>query len=338
MRLSSIDIIRGFAIIIMIFANAYPYLYPFEYCPKVIRLIFSSAAPTFVFLAGVSLRLAKENGKKTSALYLRAFQILYFAIIIDMLIWSIFPFITMDVLYLISFSLLLTIFLFRFSDKIKLAIALIIITLIAFTENYYIFDLVEVPIGSVFSENYLLLAFHHIFIDGWFPIFPWAGFTILGYIACKNRITILKYSRYILFTGITCVIGYSILYYFDFVHSNPIRNRYTEMFYPVTISFLLYVFGIIFVITSFLSVTLRGLNFVSLIGKFSLPIYIIHIILIKYYIHFFSLSENEFNELIFLCGIITLYLIIFTFLFFIKMLLIKMKNKKNKFASFLLGL
>ena len=68
MRFSSIDTIRGFAILIMIFANAYPYLYPIDFCPKILRLLFSTAAPIFVFLSGVSLSLAVENGKKNKIL------------------------------------------------------------------------------------------------------------------------------------------------------------------------------------------------------------------------------------------------------------------------------
>ena len=335
MRLSSIDIIRGFAILIMIFANAYPYLYPFEYCPKLLRLLFSSAAPIFIFLSGVSLRLAQENGKEIKSLILRAFQILFFAIIIDMLIWSISPFITMDVLYLISYSLLLTIFLISFSDKIKLITAIVIVIFLAVTNNYYNFELNEIPLGRFFSENSLFLFLHHVFIDGWFPVFPWTGFTILGYLICKNRITLSKYSNYMLLSGITFIFGFSLLYNIELVNLNPIRDGYTEIFYPVSIAFLFYVFGLFFVITLLFNFNLRGFRLVSLLGKFSLPIYFIHIFLIKFYIPFFLQSPDHFNKFIFLSGISTLYLIIFAFVFLIKSL--ETKIKKSRLAAFLLG-
>ena len=338
MRLSSIDVIRGFAILIMIFANAYPYLYPFEYCPKLLRLLFSSAAPIFIFLSGVSLRLAQENGKEIKSLILRAFQILFFAIIIDMLIWSISPFITMDVLYLISYSLLLTIFLINFSDKIKLIITIVIVMFIAVTNNYYNLELHEIELGSFFSENSLFMALHHLFIDGWFPIFPWTGFTILGYLMYKNRLTLSKYSKYMLLSGITFILGFSLLYNLELVNSNPIRDGYTEIFYPVSIAFLFYVFGLFSVITFLFNFNLKGFGLIKLIGKFSLPIYFIHIYLIKFYIPFFLQSADHFNKFIFFSGVLTLYLIIFIYVFFIKSLATIIKNKKIRIAAFLLGL
>lgn len=335
MRLSSIDIIRGFAILIMIFANAYPYLYPFEYCPKLLRLLFSSAAPVFIFLSGVSLRLAQENGKEIKSLILRAIQILFFAIIIDIFIWSISPFITMDVLYLISFSLLFTIFLISFSDKIKLIIAIGIVLFMAVTNNYYNFELNEISLDRFFSENSLFLSLHHVFIDGWFPVFPWTGFTILGYLICKNRLALSKFSNYMLLSGSTFIIGFSLLYSFALVNSNPIRDGYTEIFYPVTIPFLFYVIGLFFVITSLFNFNLRAFSLFSLLGKLSLPIYFIHIFLIKFYIPFFLQSADHFNKFIFLSGILSLYVIIFVCVFFIKSLATKIK--KNRLAAFLLG-
>lgn len=335
MRLSSIDIIRGFAILIMIFANTYPYLYPFEHCPKLLRLLFSSAAPVFIFLSGISLRLAHENGKEIKLLILRAFQILFFAIIIDIFIWSITPFITMDVLYLISYSLLFTIFLISFSDKIKLIIAIGIILFITVTNNYYNFELNEISLGRFFSENSLFLSLHHVFIDGWFPVFPWTGFTILGYLICKNRLTLSKYSNHMFLSGSTFIIGFSLLYSFALVDSNPIRDGYTEIFYPVTIPFLFYVFGIFLVITSLIHFNFRELSVISFLGKLSLPIYFIHIFLIKFYIPFFTQSADRFNKLFFLGGTLSLYIIIFVCVFFIKSLANKIK--KNRLAAFLLG-
>lgn len=335
MRLPSIDIIRGFAILIMIFANAYPYLYPFEYCPKLLRLLFSSAAPVFIFLSGVSLRLAQENGKEIKSLILRVFQILFFAIIIDIFIWSISPFITMDVLYLISFSLLFTIFLMTFSDKTILIIAIGIVLFMTFTNNYYNFELNEISLSSFFSENSIFLSLHHAFIDGWFPVFPWAGFTILGYLICKNRSALSKYSNYMLLSGSTFMIGFSLLYSFELVNSNPIRDGYTEIFYPITIPFLFYVIGLFSVITSLFNFNLKAFSLISILGKLSLPIYFIHIFLIKFYVPFFLQSAKQYNKFIFLIGILSLYLIIFMLVFFINNLATKIKQ--NRLAAFLLG-
>ena len=336
MRFSSIDTIRGFAILIMIFANAYPYLYPIDFCPKILRLLFSTAAPIFVFLSGVSLSLAVENGKKNKILILRAIQILFFAIIIDIFIWSISPFISMDVLYLISYSLLLTIFLRNFSDKINFIIAISIILISSINTYFYNFELIEIPIENFLSLDSLNLSFHHIFIDGWFPVFPWTSFTILGYLMCKHRLNLLKYSKYILYTGLLIIFVFSTFYLLNFIKVNPIRDGYTEIFYPVSITFLFYVFGVFAIIISNFNVSLKKIGIISFLGKYSLPIYFIHTLLIKFYIPFFFQSFENYNVLIFLCGILSLYMVIFFYVYLINLL--RDTIKKNRLVAFLLGL
>ena len=138
-----------------------------------------------------------------------------------------------------------------------------------------------------------------------------------------------------LLSGSTFIIGFSLLYSFALVNSNPIRDGYTEIFYPVTIPFLFYVIGLFFVITSLFNFNLRAFSLFSLLGKLSLPIYFIHIFLIKFYIPFFLQSADHYNKFIFLSGILSLYLIIFVCVFFIKSLATKIK--KNRLAAFLLG-
>jgi uncharacterized membrane protein len=336
MRFSSIDTIRGFAILIMIFANSYPYLYPIDFCPKMLRLLFSTAAPIFIFLSGVSLRLAIENGKKNKSLILRAIQILFFAIIIDIFIWAISPFITMDVLYLISYSLLLTIFLRNLSDKINFIIAISIILISSINTSFYNFELIEIPIENLLSLDSLKLSFHHLFIDGWFPIFPWTSFTILGYLICKHRLSLLKYSKYILYTGLFIIFVFTTFYLLNFIKVNPIRDGYTEIFYPVSIPFMFYIFGVFAIIIYNFNVTLKNLSLISFLGKYSLPIYLIHTLLIKFYIPIFSQSFMNYNLLVFLFGILSLYITIFFYLYLINLL--SLKIKKNRLLAFLFGL
>jgi len=335
MRLFSLDIIRGFAVLIMVFANAYPYLIPFDYCPKFLRLLFSSAAPIFIFLSGFSLSLAKENGKKINSLILRSFQILFFAIIIDIFIWTISPFLTMDVLYLISYSMLLTICLISFSDIFKLSFAIAIIACIALTHNYYNFEITEIPISDIISGYYLNQALHYAFIDGWFPVTPWMGIFILGYITCNKKLMLWKYSNYLLVLGSIFLVGFCFFYHFDFFRINPLRDGYTEIFYPVSIPYLFYIFGLFLVITFLTSKKLSGFRVIRSMGMFSLPIYFIHTFLIKFYVPYFSQTEENFNVLISCSGILTLYLLIFLYQYFIYYI----KNKiKNKYIAFILGI
>lgn len=337
MRITSIDLFRGLAILIMIFANSYPYLYPEEYCPKILRLIFSTAAPIFIFLSGVSLRLAIENEKKTSSLLIRAIQILFFAVTIDALLWSIKPFITMDVLYLISFSLLISILILRLPDSFKWAVSFSIIVLVFFTSKHFSHELNDIPIFEPVEEKCFSLALHHIFIDGWFPIVPWSSIVILGYLICKNRVKLLAYSNYLLIFGISCVLGYFVAFMTDFVDFNSIRNGYTELFYPVTIPFLFYMFGIFSLILYFFNVSFQRFKTIRLLGKFPLSIYFIHVALIKFYCPIYSpQSSEQFDSLVFYSGLITLYLIIFLCLFFLEHLANRIKQ--NKLAKFLVGI
>ena len=336
MRNAPIDFLRGIAILIMISANAYPYLYPSEYCNESLRLLFSSAAPIFTFLSGISISLAFENGKEKSALYLRAFQVLFFAVLIDVFIWSIIPFYTMDVLYLISYSSILIIFLSTYSEKILLTIVLLSMLSIGLVVKQYQFELAEIPISVGYTLNELSAAIHHIFIDGWFPLLPWVCFPALGYLAGKNRDTLNKYSHYSLMGGTGLFLGYLILYHFGLVHSNPMREGYTELFYPVSFSFILYTIGLFALITFFMQCNLKGFELIKLLGRFSLPIYFIHLFLIRFYCSIFSQNEAHFNVFILVIGLTTLYLIIFCLVF----ILYKTKAtiKSNKFAAFILGI
>lgn len=338
MRVNSIDILRGIAIFIMISANSYPYLYPYEYCPKLIRLIFSSAAPIFIFLSGVSSRLAQERGKRNKLLFLRALQILFFGVLIDIFIWSISPFYTMDVLYLISFSLLINILLHRFSDKIKLIFALIIILSILFTKEYYSFVLNEITTENNISERFFSVRLRHLMIDGWFPIIPWAGFSILGYLVCKYRFFLTDYSRNLLGFGLSLIFFFMLAIQFSFISPNTFRNGYTEIFYPVSFPFLLYILGIYLIITFLININLKSFTVLNLMGKYALPSYIIHIVLIKFYIPIFSQTEKNFRIHVFLMGILSMYFLVFMFLYFVRNFTLKSNIKGKGLILFLLGL
>ena len=103
-RNNLVDSVRGAAILIMFAANLWPYAIPKADCPIWLRLIFSTAAPFFVFLSGVSIAFAEEARKPVGDLLKRIIQVLLIGVIIDILVWQIVPFYNFDVLYLISFS------------------------------------------------------------------------------------------------------------------------------------------------------------------------------------------------------------------------------------------
>jgi uncharacterized membrane protein len=113
-RNKTIDSFRGMAIIIMIAANSWPYIYPYDNCPFLLRVLFSTAAPIFIFLSGYVYQFQNSlKGKRP--LYKRPLQILLLAVLIDSLVWKIVPFVTFDVLYLIAISMFFFIWLISHS-------------------------------------------------------------------------------------------------------------------------------------------------------------------------------------------------------------------------------
>jgi peptidoglycan/LPS O-acetylase OafA/YrhL len=81
---------------------------------------------------------------------------------------------------------------------------------------------------------------------------------------------------------------------------------------------------------------LKKIGIISFLGKYSLPIYFIHTLLIKFYIPFFFQSFENYNVLIFLSGILSLYMVIFFYIYLINLL--RDTIKKNRLVAFLLGL
>ena len=107
-RLASIDLLRTISIIIMIIANSSPYILVSPHSIW-LRLISSLAAPLFIFLSGYSFFVSFNQNKNFYHKFSQALYILISAVFVDVFIWQIMPFQTFDVLYLISFALLINI-------------------------------------------------------------------------------------------------------------------------------------------------------------------------------------------------------------------------------------
>ena len=194
-RNSNLDLLRGIAVVIMIFANSAPYVLTASSPPLLLRMVFSCAAPVFVFLSGYSLNLALENHKPISALYKRAVQILCIAITIDVLVWNIVPFETFDVLYLIGISQIVLIGIHPLSHKLKwcLFIGLLIIYFVLKNMFSYRLDLTEHEIINFsFTDFSLSSSIKRLLYDGWFPLLPWFLVSLLGYLVNNFGIVIKK--------------------------------------------------------------------------------------------------------------------------------------------------
>jgi len=337
MRNHSVDFFRGIAILIMVAANSYPYIFPDLPCPMLIRVLFSTAAPIFIFLSGVSLRLSEENGKSILNTFQRICQVLFFAVLIDVVIWGIMPFYTMDVLYLISFSLITILGLRKLPDFYALLVFVLSFSLTLFFAQQYNFSLNEVG-AFEFGDDYLFLdAVKHIFIDGWFPIFPWIGVSILGYYFTKHRLVFGKYLNLFLLIGLAGVSGFLFFTLGGSFSFNLPRSNYMEIFYPVTLPFFVYMGSIFLLVFYFMQKNYLSRNYVCLLGTYSLAVYFFHAVLLKFYLPIFDFENTQHTFWTYFLIFSSIFILVFGYVSLL-FLLVKKTGKRFPAIKFLLGI
>jgi uncharacterized membrane protein len=299
----NIDIIRSLAIVIMIIANSAILLKP-EYHYSLFRLFCSLAAPLFITLSGVSFQLSFDNtqykdlfarNKIRSALYL-----LCTASMIDMFIWHVLPFQNFDVLYIISIGIIVNTILLNQRIVFKFMAAIVIIMLALFLQSValYRFSVTYIPIDSI-SANQIFLYVNNgaqaLFLDGWFPFFPWIAFSVIGTLL-NGYMNGINKSVVIGIASTTFIFSsYSIL---TFLPLQTERSDYLELFYPANISILIVLFSFITLIFSLFGkhiIKNTFIDYLSIIGRHSLFVYIFHTIIISYifssYPHIFTMQE-----------------------------------------------
>jgi uncharacterized membrane protein len=313
-RIASLDFLRGYAVLIMLFANTTPYVFDLSNS-FYIRFVFSTAAPVFIFISGFTteMNLQKQSVYR-SKLFNRTFQVLFLGVMVDTLIWRIYPFITFDVLYLIAFSQLLIILMSYYKTiAVKwVTLFILFVLFIFFQKNFiYRFDINEVnftePINFIKIKEEINPLIR-MFFDGWFPILPWAAFAVIGSIIFhyKNR---LENKFYFLF-----IIGLLTLdapLFFNQNHNLPVRNNYLELWYPPSGLMLFIAVGTVVITIALIPKFIKATNniFYNLfctLGKNSLFIYILHALSIAI-IDSFKL-DGQFNfsiKLFLLLGIVS---------------------------------
>lgn len=337
MKNHAVDTFRGIAILIMIAANSYSYIFSEIPCPLVVRVLFSSAAPIFIFLSGVSLRLSEENGKSILSNLQRISQIVFFAILIDVVIWEILPFYTMDVLYLISFSLIILLILRKLPDSNFYIFYFLITVLTLFFSPFYNFELIELTAFDLNQDYNLSDAMRHIFVDGWFPVFPWLSISILGFYLTKHKWKMVKYAKPLFITGLFGILGFLFLILADTFSFNLPRNQYMEIFYPVTLLFYSYMLFLLLFITYFIIKNRITFNYLGLFGNYSLSVYFFHILLIRFYLPIFDFQNHKFSVFELIAIFSSLYMLVFSFVFLL-ILLEKKTGKNLPIVKFLIGI
>lgn len=277
MRDVSIDVARGLAIFMMIMANTLPYLL-MPPVPFIVRLYGTFAAPIFITLAGMMVALTKE--KHHFGYFLdRGAIIVLIGVLIDVFLWGAYPFAGMDVLYLIGISIPLAYLFLNLDEKFRWAIIGLIFLLtpilhstVGYREVHYL-------------DNSLNGIAHSLFIDGYFPVFPWLGFSLLGAqfgtLRWKNG-EINKYNNPRMAVIIIALFVIGSALWAAFPGNMYFREGYAELFYPPTIGFIITAIGIILLAICIFDALpwSRLLEPFRSMGVFSLQIYVVHLAVI----------------------------------------------------------
>ena len=284
-RLPWIDALRGLAIILMVPANLAPYFA--EPHPMWFRILGSFAAPTFIMLSAGMVVLTGE--RHSLSYYLkRGGIVLGVGVLLDTLLWEIFPFTSFDVLYTIGISLPLIYILRKVESR-----ELLYLSVIIFLAMYVLQQLTGYhaePLEVYFEEVYtpsITRILQSWFIDGWFPILPWLGYATLGALFFRTlfRENSGTSNRFLLFGGGLTLAGFALLFiplpFLDNLADGTIlesRGGYSEIFYPPTFAYIFTSIGIVM----FFSALLRRMRFpavsslLAFFGRHSMMVYILH--------------------------------------------------------------
>jgi uncharacterized membrane protein len=297
-RDATVDRLRGLAIFTMVAANMAGYVLE-KTCPLWLRYYGSFAAPLFITIAGMMVvkTSAKTGGDSHEFMYYlqRGLLIIGVGALVDLAINNIYPFMTIDVLYLIGIALPLT-YLLRNAGRWMVWIvpmAVFLATPIIQTNFGYAGYPLEVSLNERIPVGItdITKTFHQWLVDGWFPVFPWLGFSFLGVgLAWLRRLQ--SDSNKLIATPLTVsLIGLALLVFgiclrWIYPGDRFIRGEYSELFYPPTIGYIVTASGLIFILFGLSDHwrRCRWLEPLRVVGESSLFFYILHLAVIRYII------------------------------------------------------
>ena len=208
--------------------------------------------------------------------------------------WGIFPFIDMDVLFLIGISLPLAYLFLTLDREARWGIILALFCATPVLQLVFGYPALplQLPLADAASGQagfFLPTLAGHWFIGGWFPVFPWLGIAFLGAELGTIRWTgdtITSFATRQFAAVALGMLGTGIALWALFPGPQIIRFGYVELFYPPVPGFCLAACGMIlcmFVIADLLPPAcipdpLRAM------GECSLSIYILHSVIIAWII------------------------------------------------------
>lgn len=289
-RDTTIDTLRGVAIFTMVgadlAASALQQPHPFW-----VRLYGTFAAPMFILLSGFMVSYTtKRKNYQFKHFLVRGLMLITTAALLDVLVFGNYPFTSVDVLSLIGVSYPLAYIFQRMKTFPQLLLVTGIFSLTPLLQNVlgYTDYPTDIPLFGAESEPVAnqTSILNHWFVDGWFPLFPWLGFSFLGVYFAKLRqfYTSFAHSHILIRGGAVFAVG-AVIWWF---HPGKllVRDGYSELFYPPTIGYILVAIGLItmlFCLSDYNS-SLTIYKPLQTLGQSSLFIYILHYVIITYWI------------------------------------------------------
>ena len=275
-RSHAIDALRGAAIVTMFAASvAGPCLVPPH--PMWLRIYGSFAAPTFVLLAGMMTSLSSQPAPMHRLLK-RSALLLLLAASIDLLCWGIDPFETFDVLYLLGLALPLAGLCSRLELWVHLLLAATIVLVTPWLHR-------AVGYGPLLPHQlaYPWPAWRRLLVDGWFPVFPWLGFALLG--GVLGRFNPLSDARrpWLLPLG-SGLMALGAVAWWLAPPAIVTRDGYSELFYPPSPQYLAVALGAVLLMLALFDMLERrfSLAWLVVLGRSSLLLYVTHVALIAF--------------------------------------------------------
>lgn len=193
----TVDALRGVAVVTMVWGHLGVAIYhpqgqgqpstTLDAVPPLwTEVVGGLAPPLFLFVCGMMVQASIDlRGGRLKRQLLRMVVLLAIGAAIDTLFWRIRPFTTVDVLYCIALALPLThLFAAHVRAPSKWLVSALVLTATPVLQRALGYS--DYPIemslsGRVFVEvpNQTSILNHWI-VDGWFPLFPWLGFSLLG--------------------------------------------------------------------------------------------------------------------------------------------------------------
>lgn len=305
-RDTSIDLLRGLAIFTMIAANmaAHSLVEPHS---LFMRLYGSLAAPLFIFLSGMMVIYTMNARAHGPGYYLkRGGMVILVAALMDIFLWGTVPATTFDVLYVIGLGMPVIWLVQHLHRTVQLVLILLIFLLtpvLQYTLGYAAYP-EEPGIFALqsFDELAAVPVWKQFLVDGWFPVFPWLGVSLLGAWIGRWRLdhTTPSAERVLLFAGTLMLVAGALLwsYFNPQLYSNEgyvesayspnlyhfllTRDGYSELFYPPTLYYLLLFLGFILILLVVMRrfQSLKILWPLSVYGRSSLLVYILHTVFI----------------------------------------------------------